>query len=560
MLWPSGRPHLSRPSPHSASAAPFPRVRDCTPPCDSTAFAVQVGASALVRRCNSRSALIISFHMYLTNNQPFSARGGGVTGRSLRHIGTAALLSGLLGAITSYWPPVALAVTLFGALLWLALAQPRIACVVIVVWMALPFTWTPSVGGIFLDPAEVGGIIFLTTGLVRHWRFRPTIVDGILAAYISISIIAAITNQEAFTLVQFNLQSVAVPYVGWRLLFSSDTGSREIVIPCLLAVGTAVAILGLIEFVHGSGLFIHVFVNPRLATWAHTYFRLGHLRIAGPFAQPIAMGMFLLIPIGFAIVGTSRLRLAALLVLLPAEILTLSRGPWVGMIVLSLLLLPLIFRKTQRAHLVGGFIVLAACAVAFGHPIEAVLASTTQQGSGDNANAAYRVNLLQTSVSEARLLGNPYDAESISSLYGQAGFKDVASWYAETLGQTGWLGLLCLLAFAGAAILALWRGYRHRLLTLTMLAAVSLAQMIALTTAPPIANYNAFFWLTIACLSSWFVNSRGATARAMKRIDPFAEEEHPDLVIVSGDVDSTMAANARRRKLRHPGRPPIHAG
>jgi hypothetical protein len=398
---------------------------------------------------------------------------------------------------------------LFVALLWLAFAKPQIAFIVIVVSMALPFVWTPSIGGVFLAPPEIGGIVFLIVGVVRKWWFHVTIIDKILAAYIVVSIISAVVNQEALTLVQFNLQSVALPYFGWRMLFTSSDRVRALVLPCVLCVGAAVAITGLIEFLYGSGLFTHTLVNPKLANWAHTYLRLGHVRITSSFGQPIALGMFLLIPIGFAFSSTTRPRLIALSVLLPAEILTLSRGPWVGTLTLILLLLPLIGKKVKTSSLVASAVVLIAFVVVFAHPVGSVLSSTTEQGTSENANAIYRVDLLQTSFSNARLLGNPFDVESSSNLYGQAGFKDVASWFAGTLGRMGWLGVMCLLAFVGAAIVALWRGYMYSSRTLIIIAAVVLAQMVALTTAPPITNYNAFLWFTIACLSSWFINRNG---------------------------------------------------
>ncbi len=45
------------------------------------------------------------------------------------------------------------------------------------------------------------------------------------------------------------------------------------------------------------------------------------------------------------------------------------------------------------------------------------------------------------------------------------------------------------------------------------------------------------------------------TARTMERLEPVLAEEEPDLVIVPGDVNSTLAAVARRGEDGNPGRP-----
>jgi hypothetical protein len=410
----------------------------------------------------------------------------------------------LLGALDSRSPSIALGIVLLAALLWLALARPATAFVVVVAWMALPFIWTPSPGGHFLVPAEVGGIIFLVTGVIRKRWFRVNAIDYIVMAYVLTSILSMIANSESVALVQNNLQALVVPYVGWRMLFSSSSRARRLVAPCLLGVGTAVATAGIIELLIGSNPFIHIFVNPQLASWAQTYTRVGLVRISSSFGQPIALGTFLLIPIGLALAAAGRLRLVLLAILLPAEIFTLSRGAWLGTILLVLLMVPLFTKTARKGSLVAGFALVVACVILFAHPISTVLSSSLQQGTPENTNATYRANLLSTSVTNARLLGNPYTAGNGGSLYGQAGFVDVASWYALTLGETGWLGLISLLALAGAASAALRRGYKQHSVPLVALAAVTLAQMAALTSAPPITNYRDFLWLTVACLATWF--------------------------------------------------------
>jgi hypothetical protein len=149
------------------------------------------------------------------------------------------------------------------------------------------------------------------------------------------------------------------------------------------------------------------------------------------------------------------------------------------------------------------------------------LSSTSQTGTTENANAVYRANLLSTSVTNGRILGNPYSAGNVGSLYGQAGFVDVASWYALTLGETGWLGLFSLLALVAVSVMALRRGYLQKNVLLITFAAIVIAQMLALVSAPPITNYRDFLWLSVACLSTELSRSKAQvpTSRKSKRRD-----------------------------------------
>ena len=246
-------------------------------------------------------------------------------------------------------------------------------------------------------------MVFIIAGVVRRRWFRLNVIDGILVGYITLSIIATIVNEEAWTLVQAHFQTIVIPYIGWRMLFTSSSKARDVIVPCLVAIGTVVAIAGLYEFPAApipsptSSSTLSWRIGPRLTSgW-------GRYESSVSFGQPIALGMFLLIPIGLAVAITGRYYLAALLVLLPAEILTLARGSWIGTIVLLLMLLPLILRRAPRSSIVGGLVVLLACGVAFAHPISSVLSSTSQQGSVENASANYRVDLFQTSIERGQL-------------------------------------------------------------------------------------------------------------------------------------------------------------
>jgi hypothetical protein len=160
------------------------------------------------------------------------------------------------GALISRSPTLAFGVILVVTFFWLALDRPASAFVVVVVWMALPFIWTPSPAGHFLVPAEVGGVIFLITGIVRKRWFRFNAIDYILLLYVGTSVLSTVANGESPALIQNNMQALLVPYIGWRMLLASCPQARNLVIPCVLTVGTIVAACGLVEVLIGSNPFI----------------------------------------------------------------------------------------------------------------------------------------------------------------------------------------------------------------------------------------------------------------------------------------------------------------
>jgi hypothetical protein len=416
------------------------------------------------------------------------------------------VLSLTLGALSVRYPLEILGLAFFIAIIVLAFAYPVAIFIAGIALMAFPYTWTPSADGHFITSSTIGGAALFISGLANKRWFRFNTVDWVVVAYVFTSVIALIANpSDGAEFLQPSFEEILLPYIGWRMLLANNVSARKLVIPCLVAVGGVTALMGILEFFHGTGLFIHGPVDPRLSSWAHTYLRSGHVRIASSFGQPIAFGMFLLIPLALALTGTGRMRLIALALLLSAQVFTLSRGPWLATVVLFLLLLPLLAGRMNTSF-IGVIILLLISTAVFAKPIAGVLSASTEQGNSVNSNGIYRANLLQTSFSQASLLGKPFDVNSPSALYGQVGFKDVASWYALTIGERGWIGIACLLALFGAAATALLRGYRYRSRMLITMAAIVISQMVALITAPTITNYRSFFWLSIACLSTWYLN------------------------------------------------------
>ena len=333
------------------------------------------------------------------------------------------VMSLALGALSVSYPLEILGLAFLIAIIVLAFVYPVGVFVAGIALMAFPYTWTPTAGGHFVTSSTIGGAALFISGLANKRWFRLNAVDWIVTAYVFTSVIALIANPgDGPEFLQPSFEEILLPYIGWRMLLANNARARSLVIPILIAVGSIAAVVGILEFFHGTGLFIHGPVDPRLSSWAHTYLRSGHVRVTSSFGQPIAFGMFLLIPLGLALTGTGRMRLVALALLLSAQVFTLSRGPWLATVVLFLLLLPLLGGR-MNASFLGIIVLLLVSAVVFAKPVTNVLSASTEQGNSVNSNGVYRANLLQTSFSQGSLLGKPFDVNSPSALYGQVGLR-----------------------------------------------------------------------------------------------------------------------------------------
>ena len=111
--------------------------------------------------------------------------------------------------------------------------------------------------------------------------------------------------------------------------------------------------------------------------------------------------MFLLIPLAFALARRGRWNLAAAGVILTAEALTYSRGPWLGALVV------LLSSRTGSRPDPAIAAALIATAIFVG-PIHRILLESGSASTEAGHNTFYRLGLLTQAFHHISVLGHPF--------------------------------------------------------------------------------------------------------------------------------------------------------
>jgi hypothetical protein len=376
-------------------------------------------------------------------------------------------------------------------------ARPRLALAVGLAAMALPYTWGPNVPKLGYGIGILVGLVFLVGYLASPISFRPGALDfAVLAFAVTPAAIAAFQGQP-FHVTQWIAPEIVLPYFGFRLLFDV-TDARRVFPQAVIAIGVVVSLIGIWEGLTGhnpivaAGTATYSSNGHYVTDWNVPLYRDGHLRALSTFGHPIAFGMFLLIPLAFALARRGPWNLAAAGVILTAEALTYSRGPWLGALVVVLLL-----AGPVRARIPVIAAALLAAAIFVG-PIHRILLESGNASTEAGHNTFYRLGLLTQAFSHISLLGHPFtDLQSAIPNY-----PDVTSLLAGTIIQTGVVGAAELALIASLALVALIharRGADRDYLAATAALAAQFAGLLAVTL---ITNYQFFFWALVAYVAT----------------------------------------------------------
>jgi hypothetical protein len=410
-------------------------------------------------------------------------------------IACAVLVGVRIGRTGSPMPFVLLA----GALsVGVAAAAPRLAIIVGTSAMALPYTWGPEVPKLGYGIGIVVGLTLVLASIPTLREYRPNALDLAVLAFAVTPALSSAVQGEAFHVTTWVAPVITLPYFGFRLTLRSEE-ARAAFPPTLIATGIAVSAIGISEGLTGHNPVVHAGAlqytssGQFVTSWNVPDFRDGHLRALATFGHPIAFGMFLLIPIAFALARGGLFNLAAAAAMLFAQGLTFSRGPWAGSVaVVALLLL-----RGGRARLAVIVAALAATAAAVG-PVHDVLVQTTSSSTEAGNSAYYRVGLLTQALNHATLLGHPFiDLQTAIPNY-----VDVTSLLAGTLLQTGLVGVSELLVIVCLAVVALVRALRADDTDRFAATAALVAQLVGLLAVTLITNYEFFFWALVAYVSA----------------------------------------------------------
>lgn len=413
------------------------------------------------------------------------------------------------------------AIATFAVISW---SKPRLAVASGLFLMALPYTWSPTLFSVVVAPALAISAIWICVSVAQgryYFSWHP--IDLAVAGLVLAPAISSVAVGYSFSLFWFTIANVALPYAAVRLYLSAD--DRRVVNfvpPALVGVGCAVAVLAFAEVILGHNPTTHVFTNPDLTRWTLESTRSGFVRAQASFGHPIALGAFLLLPLALAAAWPRKHLRWALLMLIPAVLLTFSRGPWVGLVLI--LILVLVTERSIRGRLptVVGLVVLIAGIAWFFGPVRDVIQLTSVPGTVEAGNATYRSHLLTAAFEHVSLVGTPLPQSQTNELLPE--FKDLTSTLVLTLLRTGVLGLSALFALAFFAVRSLVRAIVARDGYLRAISIAVIAQLVVLVDVALITNYQYMFWLSVAFLAVYEGDRR---RRAAEGVDAASGESPP---------------------------------
>jgi hypothetical protein len=379
-----------------------------------------------------------------------------------------------------------------------AVIMPTLALAIGLAAMALPYTWGPEIRSLGFGSGILVGLLLLIAHALTRTSFRASALDlAVLAFAVTPAGIAAYQGQP-FHASHWIAPLITFPYFGFRLLLGRAADARRAFAPVVVVIGVIVSLIGIWEGLSGHnpvvtpGTRTYNSVGHYTTTWNVVEFRDGHLRALSTFGHPIAFGMFLLIPLAFALARGGLWYFTSAGVILIAEALTFSRGAWVGCLIVVVLL-----AGRGRGRIVVTATALIAAAV-FVEPVHRLLAESGSVSTEAGHNSYYRADLLSHALHHVSLLGHPFtDLQSAIPNY-----VDVTSLVAGTATQTGLVGLLELALIACLATAALVTARRQQHQDYFAATAALAAQLVGLTSVALITNFGFFFWALLAYVAT----------------------------------------------------------
>jgi hypothetical protein len=396
-------------------------------------------------------------------------------------------------------------------LIVLANRAPRTALACGLLITAYPFTREPDLPKIGIGTGMVAGVVLGLAYATRLTSVKFNAIDLFVFVFALTPVfILLIEGQSVSHLTDWLAPQVLFPYIGFRLIFA-DRRARAFFAPATVTAGAVLGVLGVYEALAHHNPFApaahqQIVGGIRPITFGVPLYRAGLLRAASVFGHPIAFGMVLLIPLAFALARPGRWYALATFAILAGEASTLSRGPWLGAVMVFLLLVGL---NLRRSLLVAA---LAAVAVSVG-PISTLLSSG--RGTTEAYNANYRTGLLQAAFHHATWIGNP-NANLAQAI---PGFSDVTSLIATTIVRTGIVGIFELLVLVALAVFSYLYARKAGGADRLAACAALLGLLVGFVTVTLITNMAFFFWILLAFVSATLPAERGISILLPPRRD-----------------------------------------
>jgi hypothetical protein len=404
----------------------------------------------------------------------------------------APLLSVSLGIAATRPHDLRLLVAIAIAIAAVALVQQRpvVAMALGVFVMALPYTWNPMIPKLGAPASALIPLAFLAAFGRRDASLRLCPLDIVVVVFAQTPFVIAAVQGQPLHLTQALAVGILLPYFGFRVILSNQAARKRFP-GLIIAVGVATALYGIVETVTGDSWLLELYNNSSYGVWGRDRERLGLLRAQSTFGHAIAFGTFLLIPLAYAGVRRGKRHLVAVGVILVAELVTFSRGPWIAAAV-ALVLLARVRRR------IAVFVVAAGVVLVVVSPLQRLILESGSVSTEAGHNANYRFGLLGAAIDHMSFFGRPF----VDLATAIPDFPDVTSLLASTIVTTGLVGLVELIVI-GVIIVRLYGRQSHASDPAGHGAAVAvLVQLVSLIAVTLITSYQYFFWASLAYLAS----------------------------------------------------------
>lgn len=413
------------------------------------------------------------------------------------------------------WLPVIAGAALIATL---TAVRPKLYAVLLPMLFLIPFTWSPTLRTGAVPPVA---LVILPSGILAAFvlstrrRVPLNVLDYCVFAFVGSALISGLATGSGLRLAQSLAETTLVAYLAYRLTFTCWPEMHQRLATVIVLVGAALSCFGIWEVVHGSSPLTHSALNnPDLAQWTTPLLRNGTLRAAATLGHPLAFGSFLIVPLVIAFAH----RRWVLLALIGAGIVcTFSRGPYIAAIA-SIFLYALCTRRIGRLTALAAVLTLFALFVG---PVRHAVTASVVGGQSGAANALYRSQLLQTSLSGATLWGNP--APKASALYGHAGqfqLSDVASQIALMVGRQGIIGLTVWITLLLGILYAVRVGVRRGDSLLVACGVALVGEWISLVTVSLITSFEYAFLMILGLVAARLSDHGPLSAATDSDADP----------------------------------------
>lgn len=343
----------------------------------------------------------------------------------------------------------------------------------------------------------------------KHW------VDIIFISYLVLSVVlhlrnTAVTNVMRYALYAFT-DGYLLYYVFSRTLLSKYD-FRRVFQYLVIAVGIMCVIAVFERTFHWllfPSLLKALDLQTNLFDWT---MRAGSLRAMASTGHSIALGYVIVIAMGFMLFLRTQMtsKLIVLLVfgvLLAGSYATLSRGPWVGIIVMLLIyiiLSPKVIRSMFVWGVAGVLMISVVNATPWGQKLIDLLPFV---GTVESENVSYREKLIDNAL--VVIKKNPWfgsvnylETPEMAEMLQGGGIIDVTNTYIGIALKQGFVGLGLFLSFFVIVLVGVYRAFlsvpKEEIMIREIgrvLLAVTVAILFIITTVSPISVIAIMYWM-----------------------------------------------------------------